>query len=615
MKRLVAAAGLGLLLGACGEDPLPPPPPPAPPPAPARRAVARLSELRGSTAVTRDGRRAPATPGDAFEGDVVETGADGHALLAAGGREVELLENSRFRVGASLADLALDLGELVFLEGDGGEVQTAAGLARLGAGSRVRLSAGDGGTSVEVGLGSLELLDVGDGGVEALKAGQRFVVGVGVLDLEDVAAPPPAVLAEVKLTPTRGKVTLRPKSGASRVLPPEGSALQERSSFAVATAGLLRAEAAGVTLDFEGGALGSLEPDPVALRAALGRGAAKVVLQGGQQLLLEGKKPVTLRATTTTTAALTATPAGPRVEVLGGGLEVALPDGARQPVSAEQVATLGSRGVQVARRAPPVVSLPGGRALRVAWARPGPVALAFDPGEGPLEVAADADFTQVLVTAGQGDVLTVPAPLKGVLYWRRRGDAAPGSVRFDRDEHAGAVAAKSDTVAETGLKATVYFQGAVPSLTFTFPAQERAQGWRFRVYRAGALQTPVVDKRLTENRAVVESGALGEGSYVWSAVPLDRTGAEVSGGRMNKMDIVFDNSLTQLVLTAPKEGERAATATGVAPLGARLSLNGKPVPLDAAGRFAVPTGGAAVLVFKLTARDGAERYWVRRQGR
>jgi hypothetical protein len=249
---------------------------------------------------------------------------------------------------------------------------------------------------------------------------------------------------------------------------------------------------------------------------------------------------------------------------------------------------------------------------RVYWARPGDVALQFKEGEGALQVSTDPQFGALLVSAEGGESLTVPAPLKGSLYWRRQGSDEVSSARFDRDESAGASSAKSDTVAETGLKATVIFQSVVPTLTFTFPPKDGASSWRFRVYATSDLKTPLVDRRVTENRAVVESGTLKEGSYVWSAVPMDKAGVEAPGGRMNKMDVVFDNSVTRLVLSSPREGERAKVASGLAPLGSRLSLNGKAVALDAAGRFSVPVGGASVLVFRLVTRDGAESQWVRR---
>lgn len=612
MRRGLLLSGV-LLWSACSEGPPPPPPPPV---VPVKVVVAQLSGLKGQVFLTRDARRTAAVAGPLHEGDVLETGADGHALLSGKGREVELLESSRFRVGATLADLALSMGELLFEESDGGEFNTAAGAARTGAGSKVKLQAGDGGTSFEVSMGSLELLDLEDGGASTVKAGERFVVGLGVLSLEEPATPQPPpeqVKPKVKLTP-RGSVTLKPKSGPSAKVPEEGRELDEAGAFTVERAGGLRAEQGGAAVEFDGASRGSVEPgsgDP-RMGFTLGQGGARLFLQAGESVLLGGKKSLLVRAKTTSTLLVTPSKDGPRVEVLGGESEVALEGGLPRKLSVSETATPKGKRLDTGRRAAPTLSLPAGRNTRVYWGRAGEVALAFAPGEGVLEVAADPQFQSLLVSAQGGELLTVPAPLRGSLYWRRRGDAESASARFERDDNASAVGAKSDTVAETGLKATVYFQSAVPTLTFTFPVKEGASSWRFRVYATSDLKTPLVDRRVNENRTVVDSGALKEGSYVWSAVAMDRAGVEAPGGRMNKMDIVFDNSVTRLVVSSPRDGERSTTATGLAPLGSRLSLNGKSVPLDPAGRFSVPLGGSSLLVFKLVTRDGTESQWVRR---
>jgi hypothetical protein len=579
-------------------------------------AVAQVSALKGQTFVTRGGARAAATPGPVFEGDVLETGADGHALLSAKGREVELLENSHFRVGATLADLALSLGELIFEESDGGDFATAAGAARTGAGSKVRLQAHDGGTSFVVGLGTLELLDVVDGGASTLKAGERFVVGLGVLTLEDLptpTSPPEGLKPKLKLT-SKGTVMLKPKSGPSAKVGSEGRELDESGVFTVERAGQLRAELEGAVVEFDSGSKGSLEPgkgDP-RLSFTMQSGGARLFLTAGESVLLGGKKSLMVRAKVNSTVVVTATKAGPRVEVLGGETELTVEGGLPRNLQASEVATPKGKGLDTGRRATPTLTLPAGRNTHVYWARAGDVALTFPAGDGVMEVANDPQFLSLLVSAAGGELIVVPAPLKGALYWRRRGDAESSGARFERDEDATAVGAKSDTVAETGLKSTVYFQSAVPTLTFTFPPKEGAASWRFRVYAVSDLKTPVVDRRVNENRTVVESGSLKEGNYVWSAIAMDRAGLEAPGGRMNKMDIVFDNSVTRLVLSSPREGERASTATGLAPLGSRLSLNGKSVQVDSAGRFSVPLGGSSLLVFKLVTKDGAESQWVRR---
>lgn len=579
--------------------------------------VATLSELRGPVTLTRDGASSPAKPGPVFDGDVLTTGGDGHALLSGAGREVELLENSRFRVGKSLGDLTLDLGELVFLESDAGDYTTALGVARPSAGGRVKLQAVDGGTTFEVGFGALEL-DVIDGGQQTLKAGQRFVVGVGVLAMDEVPTPTPPpveVKPTVRLTP-RGTVMVKGRAGAAQKLPVSGRELDEVGTFNVDRAGELTVEAGGTRAKFSGGAKGTVEPlkGDARFKTGLREGTVRLFLKEGESVLIDGKKVLTLKATQASTVLVTATKTGPRVEVIGGGVETAVQGGATKQLTTGESTQQRGATLDAAKKGTPVLTLPDGRTSRVNWARGGDVGLQLSEGAGVVEVATDAAFDNVFIAAQASDTLVVPAPVKGALYWRRAGDAQVSQARFERDEHAGAVSAKTDTVAETGLKATVYFQGAVPTLTFTFPPKDAVQSWRFRVYAAGDLKTALVDRRVNESKAVVESGALAEGSYLWSAVPTVN-GVEATGGRMNKMDIVFDNSVTRLVLTSPKDGERSAKAVGVAPLGARLTLNGKAVSLDGGGRFAVPLPAGNVAVFKLTTKDGAESYWVRRLSR
>jgi hypothetical protein len=617
VKRLLLLITLAVFSG-CPEDQPVKPPVVTPPPAPTKPAVAVLSGLKGKVTLTRDGKASPAAGGPVHEGDVLETGADGHALLSAQGREVELLENSRFRVGASLAQLDLSLGELRFEETDGGEFTTSSGSGRAGAGSKVKLQAGDGGTTFEVGFGTVEF-EVEDGGSNTVKAGQKFVVGIGVVEFEDTPTPeqpPVAPKPKVKLTP-KGTVMLKPKSGPNAKLGADGKELDELGTFTVDKNGGLRAEMDGTTVEFEGASKGSVEPsstDPK-LGVTLGSGNARVFLKKGESVLLGGKKPLTVKATMGSTLLVTATKDGPKVEVLGGETEASVAGAPAKKLEAADVVTAKGKGLETSRRGNPIITLPANKNTRVYWGKAGDVALQFPEGDGVREVSNDPQFQSLLVSAEGSDLVVVPAPLKGSLYWRRKGDQESSGARFERDENATSMTAKSDTVAETGLKATVYFQSAVPTLTFTFPLKEGASSWRFRVYSVNDLKTPMVDRRVNENRTVVESGALKEGSYVWSAVPQDKSGVEAPGGRMNKMDIVFDNSVTRLVLTSPRDGERASTATGVAPLGSRLSLNGKSVPLDGAGRFSVALSGSPILVFKLVTKEGAESQWVRRVSR
>src|SRR5262249_24790572 len=109
-----------------------------------------------------------------------------------------------------------------------------------------------------------------------------------------------------------------------------------------------------------------------------------------------------------------------------------------------------------------------------------------------------------------------------------------------------------------------------------------------------------------------EPGVLTEGSYIWNASAFDNNGTE-KGGPYNKMDIIYDNSLTTLVLTSPHDGDKAdsAKAVGTAPLGSKLFINGKPAPTDGSGRFNTALPRSETVVFRLVSSDGSESYWLR----
>ena len=84
---------------------------------------------------------------------------------------------------------------------------------------------------------------------------------------------------------------------------------------------------------------------------------------------------------------------------------------------------------------------------------------------------------------------------------------------------------------------------------------------------------------------------------------------------MSRLELVYDNAVTSLVIGSPRPGEavgRAVQALGVAPLGSKLYINGKPTRLDEKGRFAERVAGAPTLVFRLVDRSGRESYWIRR---
>jgi hypothetical protein len=615
MKRAVWL----LALAACPADeatPLAPLPP---------ESVARLVSKEGTVTLTRSGQRGPAQVGALLENDELETQAASRALVRApGGREIELGEKTHFKVGKNLGDIEVSEGSISFLaadEGDGGvtQVTTRFGRTAVAPGTRATLLLGPSGLAVDVSVGVITQVEE-DGGTRTANAGEKLEFGVGSIEVVDEGAAPQAAAA-VQLT-AEGRVLLKKKGEAKFAAAKKGAQeLDEGSSFQVGPAGHARLSFDGASVKLPAGTNGALDGavkgkdgDEVALNVSA---PVAVALDGKApvKLTLTGKTPLEVKGRTEAFANVTRN----RVEVVAGELELTA-NGKAQTVKAGEVASVTPTGVEVAPRARPAITVPMGKKVRV-YAKRGlsEVGLQLPDELARAQVANDAAFTDVVLSGSSKELVVVQPPASGELYWRTVDDkgesAASGRVRFLPDVgSAKDEASRGDQVNETGLKATVFFQGAVPTLTFNFNPVDGARGYRLRVYRANDLSTPVVDKKTTEAKATVDPGMLTEGSYRWSASALDEAGNDKVGGRMNQMDIIYDNSLTTLQLSAPKDGDRAdsARAQGTAPLGSKLFLNGKTVPTDASGRFSVPAPKVETLVFRVVGSDGSESYWLRR---
>jgi hypothetical protein len=282
-----------------------------------------------------------------------------------------------------------------------------------------------------------------------------------------------------------------------------------------------------------------------------------------------------------------------------------------------------AKGLTVTSKGKPALVVPAGRRVRV-WAnglREVGLSWPADEKARRVEVSADGTFKDLLV-AGKavGTALTVPAPGSGDLYWRVLGATEEpltrGHVVISPEKIVATVGGHPvNEVVETGLKATVYYQSALPALVFIFPEAEGAARYRVRLFNASNLATPLLDKTVTEHKCAADPGKVGEGSYLWNATPLSATGAELAGGRMNKLDVVYDNAILTLTIERPAPGEAAGGATigtrGVAPLGSKLFINGKAAPLDSRGRFDLEVPRAPSLVYRLVSSDNSESYWIR----
>jgi hypothetical protein len=289
--------------------------------------------------------------------------------------------------------------------------------------------------------------------------------------------------------------------------------------------------------------------------------------------------------------------------------------------------TVGGLQLLAARASaePAPVVLPTARGLRVYADRLPAVTLAWpdDLGEAEVQVARDADFQRPVPVARNGRQATVPAPRRGELHWRvtagpgTDGRRLLGQARFFPDEPRSVLdlGRPQNLVDDHAPLTTVHFQGAHPALTFAFAATAGAERYRLRIYRPDALDAPLLEREVRQTRCSVEGEALSEGSYLWRAQALDAQGRELGGGRLNKLILAYDNSLSRLAIAAPRPGQRVdgelVRVAGVAPLGSRLQVNGLRVPTDEQGRFERDVPRAPVLVFRLVDGQGGESYWVR----
>jgi hypothetical protein len=434
--------------------------------------------------------------------------------------------------------------------------------------------------------------------------------------------------------------TLSPRQGTPQVRSPgaqaftpvrEGpQALEEGSAFQLppGARASLGAGALGVQLPSGGrGHVGAAGTSAQGERYTLALDAPEAQLsfagEGARQLALTaGGRELSLRTGEQTSAALTQLAGTARLEVRTGEAEVSS-GGVTQRVRAGEVAQLGPKGLTVAARPPPALVLAPAERVSVYAGGLSELGLGLPQEAGEsvqVEVAAREDFSERLL-AGRtraGWVVVTP-PASGELYWRTLSEDGKvqrsGQVRLLRERRSAASSRVRAEVAETGLKATVYFQSSLPAVTLSYAAREGAQAYRVRVYRAGELATPLLEKVVAQTQCAFEAGRLSEGSYLWYASPLDGRGAELTGGRMNRLDLVYDNSRSTLDISRPREEARVGKAgvevQGVAPLGTRLFVNGQPVALGPKGRFAQRVPAADTLIFRLVWGGGSEAYWVR----
>lgn len=609
------------------------------PSGPQKKSVGQLEAARGKVTLERDGKTRPAAAEPLFQGDIIETGEDSSAQLHFPlDRVVELGAEGRYELGLDGSGVMLNVARGLVLTrvkvaagkakpgDDDGEVlltiSTPFGLTRIGS-AELSMKVDDSSANVDVKLGEIELVSR-SGEVTRLSAGKKGLFGAarelpeialtavastgkGEFRAKDAKAfvpinakKPPALKAGDVVRVKDGRISLAPEGSQTRLWLLKGAE--------VVIVETRKGPGREVTsLDVKKGGLEVSAPKGQSTRVAVAVGLTLVSDLGGQY---------SLRRTGT----------GFDVEALAGDVSIEREGEPALVVPGGQSASVPLEGTPAVRAASREgVVLPSRPGLRVFHQNLKQVSVMWDDDAEAqtswrVELAHDPAFTNVVRDGVVHDnFFTMPAPAKGAWYWRVfKGELehTRGSASFAPEPRAVDLSRLKNVVPEGAETTTIFFQDKdkPPVVTFTWAKAAGAAKYGVKVYREGQLSTPVAERAVTETQVALPENTLLEGKYLWSVTPLDAKGAELKGGRMNKLHMVFDNAVSALSIKTPRNGDaggKSVNAVGIAPVGSKLFINGKSVMLDAQARFETsvsPAGGR--IVFRLL-YNGAESYTVR----
>ena len=645
---VVTAAAAGLLLLGCPEGPAVVVDAGGAAKPTGGKVIARLDALKGTVTVERAGKAGPAVAGNVEVGDAIETGGDGEAkVLFTGGRTIEVGPDTRFAIKEGEGGLVLDVSKGLVLSrvtaggeqaqaGGGGprlslSILTPFGLTRVGSGeNEVSVGVGKDAADVKVLLGAVEFVSR-NGEAIAASAGDNISAGGDkaslskgralVLDTLEITLFPATGKAEVRKHGTKvwkglGKAgesiaagdSLRVKEGRSTLQlgdPDSRLTLQRGAELSIMKSG----RKAGVD-DTQ------IELAKGELVAQLVQGRKTRVQVGALELLSDVGGQFTITKTsdgyalTSTTGDLKLKQNGKEADVKAGQAAKVALDGTAtvRQLAREDVAIPSKMGVKLYH--------PGIGNLAVGWEG--------DKKDYLIEVAGDSAFAQPVLAGLVHDAyVNLPAPTRGSLFWRVK-DAATGaevtkgSATLSTEPASADLSRLRNEVADGSEKTTIYYQDKPPAVTFTYKAEAKAAKYRLRVYREASLDKPAFERVVKEERAPLEAGVLVEGSYVWSVTPMNEKGDELRGGRMNKLEMAYDNAVPTVVVRTPRNGDPASGAkvdvAGIAPVGSKLWVNGRQVALDSKARFessTAPVGRPPTVVFRVVQPNGSETYTVR----
>ncbi len=638
---------LGALAVACGN-------PKGPPRGAARDASvttpdagptssARLESSRGAVTLTRAGHASKAQGGTPlFTGDTLDTGADGAAVLRfPDGRELELGPEGHFVLGQDASGVVLQVDQGLVLsrvaarpalgapEGDADvslSILTPFGLTRVG-NAQARVDVSKDSASVSVSLGELTLVRA-NGETVKLTTGEPWVVSRSGATREITLAP-----IFVSIDATEGRVEVQKEGKGRFVGAKAGQALAAGDAVRVVEGKLsLKAGDSDARFVLQRGTevvvgVASSGSGSEAFDLPLKKGTLTVTAPSGKAQRLQLAPGVVLQGDSAARYSVTRTGEGFDLQTLTGFVTVLREGEGPQKVGGGQWATLGKAPVAVRDGLRQAVVLPSRAGLWVAHPALPLLSLSWEaeaqgaPGPFRVTVANTEGFEAPLL---DGDVATpfvsLRPPPRGALFWKvMKGghELARGSARFAPEPPSAELSRVRNEVPEGPEKTTIFFQDKPPSVSFTWKADPAlaATSYKVSVYREGQLAAPLVERTVPASPLQLPESVLGEGRYAWSVTPLSAKGAPLKGGRMSTLELAYDNAVARLVIHSPRNGDpasRAVPVTGIAPVGARLFVNGQAVPLDAKARFSTTLApiGQGRFVFRLV-QGLTESYTVR----
>jgi len=572
--------------------------------------------------------------------EAVRTGAEGTASVElVGGAALRVEPDTIIRFLPGVPDqqtpgIDVETGEAIVEAGDAEiAMRTGDGVATIGAGGRLRMTAGEDGVRYEVLIGQAEI-EHGDQQAtleegESLDLDPEGELVAAADEATDAEADAGAEASADAGGPQDDTIVVEVRGRGVRARAPDvrrWQRLDEGSTTAVAGTRLRIPRGASVAVR-RGGASGTLSG---AGEFVLGEEQSMVRAESGSLEMSSGGSDVTVvvpggtivvRGGGSSGEAEVRGRRGTEVRALRGTLSVQGEDGEEQVLEVGESASLRPGGALdnglVAPDRPTFVA-PAGTSFTVRDARP-PTAVGLRIGT----VCSGPGVAELLGRASHASHGTGIAPLAvpgGSHRYQVRcvgadgtaGDVvAEGTIRVLRDPGRTLRPRRppASVVDTDGRRYTVLYQTLLPEITVRWPrAPEDASSFRLKVISRGQTRT----LSTSGPRHRFESGELGEGVHEL----VFEGGGERS--RATTLAIGFDNAAPTASVSSPADGSFSPGDTvsvqGIALEGWSVSVGDRDVPLDAQRRFdtemTVPSNQDGIAI-RLSHPSRGVHYYVR----